>query len=655
MALKIETFTNADSRGGWRPGNNPGGASLFKALGHPKTVAQAHALAARLRAAGRLAIYDPEPSPAAEHFDAFFRLAGCDLAGVFVQRVEDVGATRLGQPARAITDLARFARQPVKIDALFIAAFDAGRYLEHLTPILPAGIEIITLDAMRLPDAWLGNPKRYLDPINFATNFAFLRDGGGRHTRIGSANYWSGYGAQNPELWLCLFDQSGAVLAEWTEALGAPNSAISIDSREVRRRFGLGDFAGTLFMHCLRAKGHDVVKYALDTFSDDNTQLSCTHDANAWPADLYAGVPAPEPGERLTLWVQNSHPVAIPSGAIGANAVGSQDIRWVEAAIPPFGTAEIDLGQLLPDLRWPSQIELQAGRHYVRPRYEVQNAKGRLRIAHANVERTDLTPDPKLPELGATMGKGYIMPLPVLPLDRFKSQMLPTPMSTAQRELPIKAVLYDAGGQSVAEKFLGRIQRRDSVLVDIDTWLSEARARLVSGYGHLEFLYDFRDGGEGDGWLHALGRYEQRASGHAAETIFGAHIYNTPIIYRDEPQSYTHRPPGLSTRLHLRLGPDGLDTLCHLIYPASLPWRAQSATQLILADRLGGQVARREIAIPCGGSHHWRYRELFTAAEQKSAGVDAYVQVQDASCRLFGFHGLVNGDASFSLDHMFGF
>jgi hypothetical protein len=29
--------------------------------------------------------------------------------------------------------------------------------------------------------------------------------------------------------------------------------------------------------------------------------------------------------------------------------------------------------------------------------------------------------------------------------------------------------------------------------------------------------------------------------------------------------------------------------------------------------------------------------------------------VHDTTCRLFGYHGLVNGDLAFSFDHMFGF
>ena len=34
---------------------------------------------------------------------------------------------------------------------------------------------------------------------------------------------------------------------------------------------------------------------------------------------------------------------------------------------------------------------------------------------------------------------------------------------------------------------------------------------MTSTAGHAELVYDFRDGGEADGWLHALFRYEDRA------------------------------------------------------------------------------------------------------------------------------------------------
>ncbi len=659
MALKIDTFSNPDARNGWRPGNNFGGHSLFKALGHPKVMAQGRALAEKLGGFARLALYDPEPQPILEPFDAFFPIPRGNIAALLVQRVEDIGAERLGFTARPVLDLPAIAP-----DAVFIAAFDSGALKSQIERLLPPGCQVLSLDDMRLPAEWLGNPGKYLDPINFATNFAFLRDAEGLHTKLVTANYWRGYGAERAALWCCLFDPDGGVLAEWEEQLGGTNHSLIIDSREVRRRFGLSDFAGSLFMHALRAKGHDVVKYALDCFSEDGDQLSCTHDANAWPADLYAGVPAPKAGEKLLLWVQNSHPLTIPAGAIGANAMGSQDTAWVDTEVPPFGTRAVDLGALLPGLKFPDQIEIQAGRYFVRPRYEILRARDgkppRRRIAHANVERIDLKPDPKLPQLGGLLGKGYVMPLPILPLDRWRSVTLPTPMSTAQQELPLKLLLIDGSGETVAEKYLGRLARRDSVPADIDAWMAEAGASLPSGYGHVEYLYDFRDGGEADGWLHALGLYEQRASGHAAETIFGAHIYNMPITYRDEPQSYTHRPPGLTTRLFLRLGDAPFDSICHLVYPASLPAGTYgsgepSATKLTLFNGRAEALAERDLPIPYGGSVFFRVSEVFGTALRQQAGSGAWVQIRDTSCRLFGFHGLENGQTSFCLDHMFGF
>ena len=650
MTLSIETFRNADTNAGWRPGNNFGGSALFKAIGHPKTAVLGHAIVAKLRSLGRIAVYDPAPAPVADHFDAFFGLRSADIAGVFVQRVEDVGAQRLGQITRPITELA-----PARVDALFVAAFDAEAVVRQLGPLLPAGLRVVTLDEMRLPDDWLSNPRHYLDPLNFATNFALMREAGDIHSRLTTANYWGAYGAAEAALWLCLFNADGTVLAEWIEPLGGPNATVCLDSKQIRQRFGLGEFNGSLFVHAIRVKGHDVVKYGLDLYSDDGRQLSSTHDANAWPADLYAGVPAPDAGERIVLWVQNSHPLAIPAGAIGFNIVGSQDVALHEDAVPPFATRAVDLNALLPDAKWPSQIEVRAGRYFVRPRYETVRTDGRLRIAHANVERTDLKPDPKIPGLAAHMGKGYIMPLPVLPVAEFRTVTLPTPMADRQHELPLRVVLHDADGSVAAEKYLGRLPRRDCPPTDIDDWLKQSAATLKSGIGHVEYLYDFRDGGEADGWLHALAKFERRSNGHSAETIFGAHIYNTPVIYRDEPQSYTHKPPGLTTRLFLGLGDDPLDTICHLVYPASLPWVATSTTLLTLFDADAREVARRTVNIPCGGSLYWRVSTTFSAAERAAAGNGAWVQVRDTTCRLFGFHGLLHPAGGFSVDHMFGF
>jgi len=251
------------------------------------------------------------------------------------------------------------------------------------------------------------------------------------------------------------------------------------------------------------------------------------------------------------------------------------------------------------------------------------------------------------------MGKGYLLPAPVLPRETWRSLAIPTPMATCQTELPVSAILYDGDGKETARHRFGRMQRHQSTALDVDDWLNGHA--LVSGYGHMELVYDFADGGIADGWLHGLFRYEHRASGHAAETSFGAHMFNTALTYKSEPQSYAGRPPGLSTRLFLRLGEAPYDTLCHLIYPASTPWHSRSETDLILHDGGGQEVARARVRIACSGSLFWRYHETFSPTTRARAGEHAYIVIRDATCRLFGYHGLIGRAGAFSLDHMFGF
>ncbi len=298
----------------------------------------------------------------------------------------------------------------------------------------------------------------------------------------------------------------------------------------------------------------------------------------------------------------------------------------------------------------------------MRPRYEIFAADGRSRIAHANVERDDLKPDPRIPELANLMGKGYILPAPVLPVGRFRSIVLPTPMATCQDELPVKVVVYDAQGRECGVKSFGRLARDHATAFEV----GEIMAASGNGnggsdggtdgpWGHMELRYDFTGGGQADGWLHGLFRYEDKASGHVAETSFGAHMFNTVLTYGSEPQSYAGRPPGLSTRLFLRLGPAPLETLCHLIYPASTPWHELSTTQLILSDGQGRELASREVQIPCGGSLLWRASEMFESQVLAAAGDHGSILIRDGTCRLFGYHGLLHGQTAFSFDHMFGF
>jgi hypothetical protein len=425
-----------------------------------------------------------------------------------------------------------------------------------------------------------------------------------------------------------------------------------IDSQLVRRRFNLGAFTGQLFVHAVGVAGHDVVKYALDTYATDNgASLSCTHDANAWPSERFAGLPAPRNGERVILWVQNSHAVPIPAGAMALDRMGAEAPVAIDAEIPAFATRAVDVAEFFPALRWPAQLEFRAGRHVVRPRYEV-TAQGRTRIAHVNVERADLQPDPGIKTLHPALGRGFLLPFPVLERGTYKTIVQPTPMAVSETNLPLRLDVFARDGAKVTERFLGVLPRDHDVAVDLDDVLEPGA--MAEG-GHAELAYDFREGGDADGWLHALFRFESRVTGHAAESSFGAHMFNTIMTYKSEPQSYNGPPPGLTTRLFLKLGFGGRASFCVLIYPASAPWVETSSTKLELHDADGALLGYADVRIPCSGSAVVYPDRYFSAAQLRDAGEAGYVLIRDTTCRLFGFHGVDDRAGGFSFDHMFGF
>lgn len=634
MPLHIETF-RADV----------GGSSVYKAMSHPLVAEPARALIARLAAGGPVAIYDPDGIIAA--FDTFQPLDGVAIGGYFVQNVEHLDRRFRDLPAKPVTELAHS-----DFPSVLIASFDERRPLGHMRHLLPPRAELFSFASLRLPLEMQTDKARYLSNFNFATNFAFFRDAGGHHTRLVTSNYWARYGAPNVKLWCRLFDGDGHALATWTEAAGAPEASIVLDSRAIRTRFGLAEFTGQLFVHAVGVAGHDIVKYALDTYGDSPTVLSATHDANSWPSDLYAGLPAPTDGEDVVLWVQNSHPITIPAGEIGLSAMGRDDVGRLAEPVAPFATRRLSVAELLPNLRWPEQVEIHAGKHFVRPRYEVIAKDGRSRIAHPNVERSDLKNDPALPGLRNLLGKIHILPAAILPLDRYTTTALPTPMSTAQTHLPVKALAYDAEGRLVGSHSFGNLPRDHAAALDASALV---QGKLARGFGHLELVYDFDAGDVADGWLHALFRYRNVASGHQAETSFGSHIFNSALTYRGEPQSYSGPPPGLSTRLFLRVAERPAETICHLIYPTSQSWHPHSQTTLTLRGTNGKEIAQRDIQIAQSGSFFWRVSEMFGHAALEQAGPHASVVARDETCRLFGYHGVEGEAGSFSLDHMFGF
>ena len=627
--LDIETFDNLR-----------GGNVAYKALAHPVA---AERLARLAEQAGLVAIFDPDGI-------AGPLLALCpdfDVEGVYVQDTLAIGQVRGGHVARPLIELPH-----ARVQTVLVAGFDAGRVAARLSALLPPGAALLTLDEAKLPEAMLTNKTRYLEAVNFATNFVFFRDDGHFGTRLTTANYWSGYGARDVRFFCRLYDDAGLVLAEFEDKAPAGAGGYVLDSGAVRKRFGLGPFTGQLFIHAVGVAGHDVVKYALDTYATDNgASLSCTHDANAWPSDRFAGLPAPRADERVVLWLQNSHAVPIPAGAIALDRMGAEAPVAIDDEIRPFATYPVDVAEFLPGLEWPAQIELRAGRHIVRPRYEVVRG-GRTRIAHINVERSDLKPDAGIKTMHEAMGRGFLLPFPVLPRGRFKTIVQPTPMAVTEQNLPLRLDVFAADGGKIAERYLGVLPRNHDVAVDLDDVLPEGA--LAEG-GHAELVYDFREGGDANGWLHALFRFEDRASGHAAENSFGAHVFNTLMTYKNEPQSYTGKPPGLSTRLFLKLGFGGRESFCVLIYPASGPWVDFSSTILELYDGAGVLAETASVAISCSGSAMIYPSHYFDSEKLRAAGETGYVLIRDTTCRLFGFHGVDDGAGGFSFDHMFGF
>ncbi|UYH51861.1 hypothetical protein N5W20_03095 [Candidatus Kirkpatrickella diaphorinae] len=617
-----------------------GGNVFYKAIAHPLAASRIEKLASDLGGDARLAVYDPDHE--ASNFFALYP-AFQPTYGFFTHRSEEVGKDDgRGGVMQPVVEIAQS-------DATHILAlsFDDAKTRSRLSRVTRGDQQIITLGGARLPEAMLSNKRNYLDKLNFATNFAFFRDDDQLSTRLVAANYWGHYGATNVRYWSRLYDGVGRVIAEWEEHIGSPGAGIIIDSQDVRKRFALPAFCGQLFLHILGARGHDTVKYALDIYGRGrDASLSVTHDANAWPSPRFATLPAPDDDEQIILWVQNSHASPISVGEITLNRMGETREYPVTVEIPAFGTYRLDVGELMPDVKWPVQLELRAGNHIVRPRYEVVQ-RGLTRIAHLNIERQDLKPDPTIAKMPSWMGRGFIMPFPVLDPARYTTFLQPNPMSEEVTHLPVRVDLFDRQGRQVGQEFLGNLPRHHAAAF--------AMHDLTPHEGHGELVYDFRDGGAADGWLHAMLRYRDRTNGHAAETSFGAHIFNTLMTWRNEPQSYTGPPPGLTTRLFLKLGQAGMRSFSHLIYPTSLEGGTPSETILHLMARDGTEIAQEAIHIaPSGSAIIWP-DEIFGSELIGKAGEGGYVLIRDMTCRLFGYHGQMNGKAGFSLDHMFGF
>ena len=366
---------------------------------------------------------------------------------------------------------------------------------------------MVTLDEARLPAALLTNPRRYLDRLNFATNFCFFRDQDGLSTRLVTANYWAGYGAGPVRLWLRLFDADGRGWPPGKRRCRRAREASRSTAREVRARFGLPEFTGQLFVHAIGVAGHDVVKYALDTFGAGNdASLSCTHDANAWPSDRYAGLPAPAAG-RAGRPVGSEQPCRADSGRRGAlDRMGAERPVALRArcrGLPPWRSMWRTCCRACPGRR---KLKCERGGTWCgrATKWCATDAP----VSPTSTSSGPISPGPGHPGLPAPLGRGYLLPLPVLPRRRFRTLIQPTPMATTQAICRCGWTCSTRTARRVAERFLGCLPRDHAVAVDLDDLLPADALRRRA----RRLVYDFRDGGGADGWLHALVRAEDRTA-----------------------------------------------------------------------------------------------------------------------------------------------
>ena len=154
--LEFETYDNLR-----------GGNVAYKALAHPVAAEGLARIAASLTRTGRVALYDP-------HGIAGILLAltpAIAVEGIYVHDSLAVGRTFGVHRTRALIDL-----PTARVSNVLIASFDASRLAARIRPFLPPGAAAVTLDEAKLPGNLITNPVRYLDALNFATNFAFFRD-----------------------------------------------------------------------------------------------------------------------------------------------------------------------------------------------------------------------------------------------------------------------------------------------------------------------------------------------------------------------------------------------------------------------------------------------------------------------------------------------
>jgi len=121
---------------------------------------------------------------------------------------------------------------------------------------------------------------------------------------------------------------------------------------------------------------------------------------------------------------------------------------------------------LFPELEWPDQLEIDAGRYIVRPRYEINalerhdDARACQRRAHRSQARSQHR------AARQPVRQRVPPPGPLLPRADWRTSILPTPMALTQETLPLTALVFDADGREVLRHRLGALPRDHRTALD---------------------------------------------------------------------------------------------------------------------------------------------------------------------------------------------
>ena len=578
MALRIETFDNVR-----------GGNTLYKALTHPHAAAPGRALVAELRAArpGRDRRSARRGGGVCRDFRPRPRL---DIAGGLCPGRRRGSAGRsLGRARRAADRDCRTARRA----RCWSPAFDADRLIEQLAPYLPAGATVLSLDAMRIPADAADQPPRLSRPAQFRDQFrAVPRHRRRLHTRLVTANYWAGYGAGGGHL---LADPVRRRRPDHRRMVARRRRA---DGGAIVDRQPRGARAASASASSpASSSSMSSARPGTTSSNTRSTPLATATRRCRAPTTPMPGRPTAMPGCRRRRRASGSCCGSRTATRRRSRPARSGSRRWAKS-----GSSPID--EPIGAVRQPRGRcrRAAAGRSPGRGRSSCAPASTSCgRATRSSTER----PPPHRPcQCRARRSAARTRTCPSSPRRsaraiccrrrscraasgkacccrrrwRCRRASCRSPRSsttrTATRSRGIRFGRLPRD-HATALSTSTRWRRRSATATAMSSWstISPRAATATAGCTRCSAIATAR-------------------SGHAAETSFGAHVFNTILTYRDEPQSYTGRPPGLSTRLFLRLGDGAYDTLCHLIYPASLPWRPTSATEIILHDARGREIAR---------------------------------------------------------------